>query len=381
MPSLAHSHRAHAKLSASGSSRWLNCTASPTEEEKYAKPKSSAYAEEGTKAHELAEFYVLKALGRKAEKPSHSDSEMERHAASWADYVSQEFDLSKALDGTAIVRIEHRVDLSEFVPGGFGTCDAIIIADGTLKLIDYKYGKGVRVDAESNTQLMLYALGAYHFFELSYAIDRVELHIFQPRLDHIDVWALDAVDLLHWADNVVKPKAQEAADGPGVHVPGAWCRWCAHKHACRALADKATNHAKAEFSPLSEPEMVEHYKNLEVYALWHNALKEHMLSEALAGKSWPGLKLVAGRSIRKISDEKQAIQKLVDLGHEPNQITKVKLKGLTELQKLLGGQEGLNQALAGLIVKPEGKPSLVLESDKRKPLPITPQEEFKNEQH
>lgn len=377
MSSSNHSDRAHARLSASGSSRWLNCTASPTEEAKYPPQKSTSYAQEGTQAHEAAEALLYYYLEGKELPPM--DPEMFRHAEFYRDYVLEVFNGAKEKDSTAIIAIEQRVDLTAFIPEGFGTCDCLIIADSVMHVIDYKYGKGIRVDAHKNSQLMLYAVGALRFYELAYDIKAVEMHVVQPRLDHISSWSIDADELMVWGNKTIKPKAEEAATGPGTHVPGEWCRWCSHKPRCRALATQATKMASAEFSELSDAEIIEYYENLKTFDIWAKALKDYVVDQAVNhDKEWEGYKLVESRSNRKITDQEMALKKLTDSGFDKDRVTNVKIKGIGDLTKIVGGDKQLNEILGTLIDKPKGAPTIVPLSDKRKPYTNSATEDFKN---
>ena len=123
----------HALLSASSSHRWLACPPSARLCESY-EDKGSEYAQQGTDAHSLCEYKLQKALGIKADDPTENltyyDSEMEVCAESYADYVMEQLAAAKKNCSDPIVLIEQRLDYSRFVSEGFGTGDAVIIADG-----------------------------------------------------------------------------------------------------------------------------------------------------------------------------------------------------------------------------------------------------------
>ena len=215
-----HSERAHALLSASGASRWMGCTPSARLEEQYGEPNvPSPYAAEGTTAHELAELYIRHDLSYicdsefndKLEDLMDKESfneEMFNEVPKYVDYVIEQYKAALADTPDAKILIEERIDLSSYIPEAFGSCDCNIIGDGHLEVIDLKYGKGIPVSATANKQLMLYALGAYQKYEMLYEINSISLTIVQPRLDNISTWYLTVEDLLNWAENEVRPKAE-----------------------------------------------------------------------------------------------------------------------------------------------------------------------------
>jgi hypothetical protein len=372
-----HSQRAHALLSASGASRWLNCTPSPRLEEGF-KEESSEAAEEGTLAHEFAELLLKKQLkiitGReytKLAKP-HTESkyysdEMLEEVQKHVDYVKQQFAAAKRRDKHAIILIEEKVDITHLIEDGFGTCDVIIIANGTLEVIDLKYGKGLRVSAVENSQLKLYGSGALEAYELIHNIDNVRLTITQPRLDSISPWDISVEDLAQWGQDVVKPKALEAYAGEGKQLTGEWCRFCKASPRCKAQAALAVETAKEEFSDitlLSDEELIDIYKNIPGVADWFSKVSAYLYSEALAGKTWPEHKLVEGRSNRVWVGENQAQIALNLAGFSGNEIFNSKLKGIGDIEKLVG-KKNFDTLLGEVVIKPAGKPSLVHESDKR----------------
>lgn len=385
MKKVAHSQRKHALLSASGASRWINCPPSARmEEEIPSKDGSSVYAEEGTLAHEFAdlELRIKTHTGEIGEgtdydrweyqKQKHKtnalyDPEMDDYVKAYTDYVLEQFAVAKKKTVDAVLKIEERTDFSYLVPEGFGTSDANIIADELLEIVDLKYGKGLKVDACKNSQLRLYALGLLRKFDLAYDIAKVKMTIVQPRLDHIDSEILTVEELTQWAEEVVKPSADQAYEGKGDCNPGSWCRWCKVKPVCRALANHITELAKKEFADpktLRDDELIEVYGQAGLLVDWVNSVGQHLLDGALKGKTWAGYKLVEGRSVRKWQDEGKAIEELSET-YEKDQIVNTKIKGIGEIEKLVG-KGGVNH----LLIKPPGKPTLVLESDKRKALGV-----------
>lgn len=370
----AHKERAHALLSASGSARWLNCTPSPLLEEQYPDSDSEAAAE-GTAAHELAEYKLRVLKGSKFQQRPTSkwdSEEMESHTDDYADHVMATLAHAKETSPAATLLIEHRLDFSHLVPEGFGTGDAIIIADDTMTIIDLKYGKGVEVSAEANPQMRLYALGALHQFGMIYDIRKVKMVIFQPRLRNTSIDEIDAAELIDWGNEVVKPTAAIAMAGEGELTPGDWCQFCKHAPACPALAKQYFDVVPmADAQPaapapdtLSDAQIANIVKWSGELKKWLTAVEKHALDEANNGKQYPGLKLVEGRSVRKYTDETAVAAKVEQLGHEPYE---KKLLGITAMTKLLG-KKTFDTELGEYLHKPEGKPTLVVESDKRQAL-------------
>lgn len=380
--SVNHAERAHALLSASGASRWLGCTPSARLEDEFGVDKPSPYAAEGTLAHELSELIIrhdiLKTLSdeqfeEQAIKIFENElyqPEMIDYAHFYVDYVRDELESSKLGTADAILIIEERVDLRSWVPESFGSCDAIIIADGTMKVIDLKYGKGVPVSATGNKQLMLYALGAYEKYAIMYAIDTVELHIVQPRIDNISSWAVDVKELLDWADNEVRPKAQMAFDGKGELKAGDWCKFCKVKARCRELYKQNIELAKYDFAKpdnglLTPEEIADIIDRVPLLVEWANSILDYATDQAIAnGVIWPGHKLVAGRSTRKFTDSEAVAQVLLDNDYSADEIFESKLKSLTAIEKMVGKKD-FEAIFKDLIVKAKGKPVLVPLDDKR----------------
>lgn len=378
--SIDHSKRAHALLSASGASRWMGCTPSARLEEEYGVDNTSTYAEEGTLAHELGEAMIRRdvlgemdaeAFDKELDRITENElftTEMLDVVPIYAEYVASEFAASKAQTSDAVLLIEQRVDLTKWVPEAFGSCDAVIIADGVLKVMDYKHGKGVPVSAVGNKQLMLYGLGAYDKYSFLYDIHTVELHIVQPRIDNISVWSLSVEDLLKWAEDEVKPKASLAYDGAGELQAGDWCKFCKVKARCRALYQKTVEVAKLDFQEpplLNDDEIASVLANAPAIQEWLNSVSEYATNEAsVNGKIWPGFKLVEGRSQRKWSNEDQVAQILIDNGFSEDEMYSMKLKGISEIERLVG-KKNFTSMLGEVVVKPQGKPTLVPESDKR----------------
>ena len=363
----------HALLSASGAHRWLNCTPSAVLES--AQPDSpSDAAEQGAAAHALAEWKLRRALHQAPTfKPESGwvDEEMEHLTDDYVSFVQEHISLARETYADPQVLIEQRLDFSHVVPGGFGTGDCLIIAEPKLQIIDLKYGMGVLVEAERNPQLMLYALGALHAFGDLYDITDVAVTIYQPRRGNVDTWETSVADLLAWAETEVKPKAELAAAGGGEFCPGSWCQFCRIAPTCRARADAHLALAQHEFAPpaeLSDSEIADVLTRIPQLKTWAADVEAYALSLAVnQGKHWDGFKLVAGRSIRKYTDETAVADAAEAAGYAD--IYDKRLIALTAMERLMG-KTTFNEVLGDLVVKPMGKPTLVPDTDKRPALDI-----------
>lgn len=370
-----HSEREHALLSPSSSSRWLNCTPSARLAEN-AENKSSVYAEEGTLFHEICEYCLAQwnagvwepdPFGE--ELPELKDDhlmhplfkqEMFKHARNYCDFVMNEnYNLEKS-DGACAMLLEEKVDISEYAPECFGSVDCQLVGRDTLEVIDLKYGEGVKVYAERNTQMMLYALGA---LKGKPSIKTIRLVIAQVRLNHFDVWEISANDLLQWADKVLKPTAKEAFAGKGEQKIGDWCGFCPVKAQCRKQYEAVVNDFDMYKYPelLTEDEICDLIGKIGKYKSWLESVNKYVYDEALRGHKWKGYKLVAGRSSRVITDEEAIRQDLLTKKYLEDEIFNIKLKGIGDLEKLVGKKQF--SVLYGQYVKSKpGNPKLVPDS-------------------
>ena len=369
----------HAYLSASASHRWLACPPSAKLCANIA-DQTSEYAQQGTDCHELCAYLVEKALGRAVTDPTENltfyDAEMRNCAEEYRNYVLEQIETAKEFCKDPQVMIEQRLDFSRWVPGGFGTGDCVIVADDTLMVIDFKYGLGVLVDAEKNSQMMCYALGALSLFDGIYDIKEVNMTIFQPRRENVSTASMTKEELLHWAETVLKPTAELAAQGKGEYKAGDHCRFCKLKATCRKRAEYNLELAKYDFavpSTLEDEEIEIVLSKADELVNWAGEVKEYALQQALSGKSWKGWKLVEGRSNRRYVSEEAVAAKVEEAGYDPYE---KKLLGITAMTKQLGKKK-FDELLKGLIEKPQGKPVLVPESDKR-PALHTAVDDFKN---
>lgn len=360
----------HALLSASSSQRWLNCTPSARLETQFT-DTGSTYAAEGTAAHALAEHKLKRALKRRSRRPV-SDYDCDEMEECTDDYVSFVMELVEDAGRTCadpVVLIEQHLDYSRYVEGGFGTGDCIIVADGTLSVIDFKYGKGVAVEAENNPQMMLYALGALELFEALYEIEKIRMTIFQPRLEAVSTRELPVSELMDWVKSELVPRAVLAARGEGDYIPGRWCRFCKARNQCRARAEEFLKLAQMEFRPpalLSEEEIAQVLSAADELAKWSADVYAYAANQAINnGKQWTGFKLVEGRSNRKYSSEDEVAKAAGAAGYKD--IYKQSLIGITEMEKLMGKKK-FSEILGNLVYKPTGKITLVPESNRRPPV-------------
>lgn len=379
---IAHSERAHAVLSASASSRWLNCTPSVRLEEQFPET-TSEFAEEGTLAHEIAELKLRKYFTEpmstrtfntrlnKMKKHELYQEEMLKHTDTYLEYLQG---ITLGLSVTPYVAVEKRIDYSSYAPEGFGTVDCLIIGGDTLYVTDFKYGKGVPVSAENNSQMKLYALGAYLEYSFLYPIANIKLAIIQPRLDSISEFDLSANDLLAWGESI-KPIAQKAFNGEGDFVPGEHCKFCKAKAQCRARAEQYT--ALEDFKQMKPPlisneEVGDILKKAENIESWVKALKDYALAECLKGQDIAGWKAVEGRGSRAYTDMDKAFAHLQEKGIKEAILYERVPLTVAKLEKELGKKE-FNTLLEGFVVKTFGKPTLALESDKRKSVTNAPE--------
>jgi hypothetical protein len=369
---------AHAILSASGASRWMVCPPSARLEQNYPN-KSSEFAKEGTLAHELGELGLQKNLEligtRKYNSEVKKIQSNELFTADMPDYVAiyvntcmEKVAEAKAKTPDAIFSIEQRLNFSEWVPEGFGTGDFVIIADGTMEICDLKYGKGVPVSAIGNKQMRLYALGAIAEFSFLYDIEKVKMTIIQPRLDSISTDEVTAEDLLKWAEEELKPTAALAFKGEGEFCAGEHCGFCRAKAVCKARADKNMELAKYEFrttTTLSDTDIADILSKADELAKWAKDVHEYALEQAVQGVEYPGYKVVEGRSNRKYTDTDAITEILRNNGfNDPIIFKPTELLTLTNMEKVVGKTK-LTQLVGDYIIKPQGKPTLVSEDDKR----------------
>lgn len=364
----------HAYLSASSAHRWLICPPIVQLESQF-EDRGSSYAAEGTEAHTLAELKLLDFLGEDVqdqihhfrESASYYDGEMNEATDYYRDLVVERFNQYEE----ASMELEVRVDFSKWVPKGFGTSDVVILADDVIEIIDLKYGKGVPVTAYLNPQLMLYALGAYATYDVVYDFSKIRMTIVQPRIDNLSTFEVEVEELLYWANNYVAPRALQAYEGIG--------EWNIIEDVMKFSKVRAQLRPRAEANfeviekyDFKDSALLENDEIAEILARaseiksWLDHVETYALDQALNhGVTFPGFKVVEGRSNRKIADEEGLSDALLKEGYEEAKIFKPRtLQTITALEKLVGKSK-FSELAGDYIVKPQGKPTLVDEKDKR----------------
>lgn len=368
----------HALLSASSAQRWLVCPPIARVEEPF-EDKGSNFAAEGTAAHTLAElklserFEKMKKVTVKAQMKRFKETN-EFYDAAMEDYVSDYCDLVEERVNAyknAAVELEQKFDLARWVPKGFGTSDVVICADNTIEIIDLKYGKGVPVDAYQNPQLMLYALGAVDRFDLIYEFENVKMTIIQPRLDNVSTFEIAKDELLYWADSYVAPRAVEAFEGKGEWtITDDVVKFSKVRAQLRPRAEKnlalVDKYDLKEAPLLSNEEIAEILERAPEIKKWIEHVETYALQKARdEGEEFPGWKVVAGRSNRKIQDENGLLMMLEAEGYDDEELLKPQqLQSITNLEKVVG-KKAFHELANDFIVKPDGKPVLVPDTDKR----------------
>ena len=384
-----HKDRAHALLSASGAHRWMNCTPSAVLESEFPDTTSEA-AKEGTLAHEMAEAklqhlfntqnYRKATLTRTLNKIKKNELYQPEMDGYTDDYVAYIRKAAMEFEKTPYIAIEKRLDLTAYIPDGFGTADCVMIGERTLHIIDLKYGKGVPVSAEDNPQLLIYALGALEAYKMLFAIDTVKISIVQPRIDNTNSSAYSVTLLRDWGEDV-KELANIAIKGEGDYVPGDWCRFCRARQQCRARADKNIELAfdVGKKPPLiTNDEVGEYLRKGEDVAKWLTELQDYALAECLAGREVDGYKAVEGRGSRAWLDMDAAFEAIIEEGTDEAMLYERKPLTLAQVEKLMGKAHFADVA-GEYVVKSPGKPTLVPSTDKRQAITnkISANEAFK----
>ena len=363
-----HSKRDHALLSASSAARWLACPPSAVANECY-DDEDSEFAQEGTIAHQVAELY---ARGGELQPDAYITQEMIDCAIGYRDYIQE-----RLMSNTATVLLEQKVDFSPWVPDGFGTADCIILqndpifGDSVMDIIDYKFGKGVAVSAKDNPQMMLYGLGALNEYGFAYDVDRVRLHIYQPRMNNISTDEIGAGELMAWAEMKVKTTAEQAAKGKGNYKAGDHCRFCKHAGKCRTLTKTCTDYVKIHgidkevgVPTLAPWEIAEVLEMESLINLWLKKIKDQALTTLMNGGTIPGFKVVSGRSSRAWADDLEVAEVLRKAGYTTEDITETKLLSIAAMEKALGKKK-VAELVGGHILTHQGSPTIAQESDKR----------------
>ena len=381
----------HAILSPSSAARWIHCPPSALINAE-AGSKDTAYTREGTLAHAVAELKARKHFLSRDRVMVVAQMQTFRENEAWQEemdghtdtYLEALKDIAAEFSGKPYVALEQRVDFSEYVPGGFGTADCLMIGGQVLHIIDFKYGRGVEVSAEENPQLMLYALGALLQYMYFYDIFTVRMTIVQPRIKREpDTWEIPARDLLSWAEDIVKPAALLAAAGEGDFAEGEWCRFCAIRGSCRTRATANLEAARMDFRlppTLTDAEVGEALMLGQRLKTWLSDLEEYALSACLNGAEIPGFKAVEGRSVRAWTDADAAFTVARAAGVPEEMLYERKPVTLAALEKIMG-KKPFADALAEYVTTPPGKPTLVKADDKRRAITKQPtiEDDFKED--
>lgn len=380
----------HALLSASSSAKWINCPPSARLEEQFP-CTTSKYAEEGTLAHSIAELKVRKHFMepmsqrtfnsrlKKLQQEELYSPEMLTHTDTYLEYIKG---IAYSYKSAVFVTAEKRLDYSNIAPEGFGTGDCILISGDTLHIIDFKYGVGVPVYAEGNTQMMLYAVGALNAYGLLYTINNVVMSIVQPRIDNINGYAMTVSELNEWAEKI-KPIAELAYKGEGEFCDGDWCRFCRAKATCRKRSEQIS---ALEVFGIKKPALISDSEVGEILAkarqfkAWVSDVEEYALSALLSGKEIPGWKAVEGRKNRVFTDTEKAFESIIKAGYDESLLYERKPLALTKIEELMG-KKAFDETLSAFITQSSGKPTLAPESDSREPITnkITAEEAFTQE--
>ena len=369
---------AHALLSPSSASRWIACTPSARFEQQFP-DSTSVFAEEGTLAHSLGELLIRNKLGE-IKKASYKklleqiksnelyEEAMFEYCDEYATFVMERFAEAQTRSKHAQIHLEIKLDLTKWVPNGFGTSDVIIVADDFMETIDLKYGKGVPVSVEENKQQMLYALGAIEAYEFLFDIHTVRMTVFQPRISNTASWETNITGLKLWAEDELTTRANMAHNGEGEFVPGPHCGFCKGKAVCKALASFNLQLAKHEFADpnkLSDDDISDIMQKTKMFVNWIDAVNDYALDQAINhGKKWPGYKVVEGRSNRKYTDAEKIAKILLSKGFNADTIYNKKLLSITDMESELG-KKIFTDLVGEYVIKPQGKPTLAPSTDKR----------------
>lgn len=373
---------AHSVYPPSSAKRYMNCTPALKLEQQF-EDEQSPYAEEGSAGHALAEHLLKKHLKKRSKRPvsDYYTDELVEAVDEYVGYCIGQIEAAKQECSDPVFEVERRTDISRHIEGCFGTADMVIVTDHKIHVIDLKLGKGVMVDAEHNEQLMIYGLGILDFYEILYDIETVALTIVQPRLEHLSTWEISVEDLKKWAKEELEPKARMALAGEGEFRAGDHCRFCKARFICRARAEEYLKLARMEFAEpafLSDDEIAEVLLKADTLKKWVEEIYAYAQNEAVVNhRQWSGFKLVLGKSNRKYTDENEAAEAAKKAGY--TDIYKTSLIGITDMEKLMGKKK-FSEILGSLVYKPEGKVTLVPESDKREAVKTaTAEADFKEE--
>lgn len=357
----------HARFSPSSGKRRLECPPSLLLEEQFP-DEESPFAAEGSAGHAMAEYLINKYLKKRTKRPvsDYYSDELLEAVDDYVEYNITQIEQARKDCDQPFIGVELKVSLAHRIEGCFGTADMVVVDSHKIHIIDLKLGKGVVVDAEQNVQLMIYGLGVLDMLGFLYEIDTVELTIVQPRIEHFSTWEISAGELLAWGKDVLEPGAAKALSGEGDFKAGDHCRFCKARFTCRARAEEYLKLAQMEFAEpalMSDEEIAEVLSKADALKKWAEEVYTYAQNEAVVNhKEWPGYKLVLGRSNRKYTDEEDVAEAAQKAGY--TDIFKKSLIGITEMERLMGKKK-FNEILGSLVYKPDGKVTLVPDSDKR----------------
>lgn len=384
--------KAHATVTASGYERWSHCTAAPRYEERFPS-ESSVYADEGTLAHSVCELYGKKKFTVMTTRKFNAElkklkadplwqDEMTKTAEAYVDFLTEK---ANEFERVPKVMFEVRVDLSDYIPDGFGTCDNAMVGGDVLRITDYKHGKGVKVSAVNNGQMRLYALGVLKLLFPIYgdSIKRICTAIVQPRIsEEVEEEWLTVEELKAWGETEAKPKAQAAYFGLGTFCAGEWCRFCRGKAECRARAQHYAGFSQyvgmmteglaaqedatpgEEITILTNAEVADLLRQAQGLIGWYEDLQEYARDTILSGGEIPGWKVVEGRKVRAFKDADKALDIMRGAGYDDAVLFERKPLTLAQLEKLTG-KKAFTELMGDNITWPPGKPTLATADDKR----------------
>lgn len=359
----------HSLLAPSAAERWINCPASVVMSEPFPDTVSE-YAAEGTTAHKLAELKIRSSIlgeevdGKEVDKVKRSkyyNPDMEDYTDEYVEYVR-----SLVNSNETTVLPETRLNLNFITQGTVGTADCILAFGNELHVIDFKYGKNVEVNAQDNPQLKIYGLGACNLIDgLIYNIENVTVHIAQPRMNNFSSMTLTKKELNDWLKDEVRPQAIKAVNGTAETAVGNWCQFCRAKTVCRKYGERFDVDYKPDNpNTLSNEEIAERIIRLSGLDGYLKDLKKYALDKILDGETFPGLKAVAGRSVRTWTNQEEAFRIAQENGYDHSVLFEQVPLSLAKVEKMMSKRK-FNELLSDYVDKPPGKPTLVSENDPR----------------